>query len=149
MNNLLGTDSSQDIFGIRAGCLEKLRPVQLERLNALVQTRPILRNGEFYLRATSQNGVDFILPDTATPQEHYVIAWSRIQDGKEVLCAVNIHDQHSAVVYATIDNALHEVDSRMRCLYASELSPAELNVEVRNGKSIRLTIPPHALVIYE
>jgi len=74
-----------------------------------------------------------------------VIAWSRILDGKEVLCAVNLDENDLAVRYSTIDNALHEVTSSMHCLFASELSPAELNVEERNGKAIRLTIPPRAL----
>lgn len=148
MDNLLGTHSPQDIFDIRKCCFEKLRPGQLERLNVLVQTRPILLEGDFYPRATSQNGIDYILPTDAELPEHKVIAWSRVLDGREVLCAINLAGDH-AVIFATIDDDLHEVNSRMRCLYASDLSPAELNVEVRNGKSIRLTIPPHALVIYE
>lgn len=148
MDNLLDTHPTQDNFDILKCCLEKLRPAQLERLNDLVQTRPILLHGDFHLRATSQDGLDYILPNTTVPPEHKVIAWSRILEGKEVLCAINLDDDH-AVLFATIDDDLHEVNSRMRCLYASELSPAELNVEVRNGKSIRLTIPPHALVIYE
>ncbi|MCF0063768.1 hypothetical protein MUK70_00310 [Dyadobacter chenwenxiniae] len=149
MESLSDTHSFADIFGIGDGCFVKLRPAEMERLNALVQARPILTHGEFYIRATSLNGVDFVIPETDTLAEHNVIAWSRILDGKEVLCAVNIGEQHHAVLYVTIDNALHEINSRMRCLYASEISPAELNIEVRNGKSIRLTIPPHALVIYE
>lgn len=148
MKDLFGSPSEQEMFGIYAHCYDKLRPVQLERLNTLVQTRPILLNGEFYMRATSQNGIDFIFPDSTLLSEHQVIAWSRILDGKEVLCAVNLDEHHLATCYATVDNALHEVDSRMHCLFASELSPAELNVEVRNGKAIRLTIPPNALVIY-
>ncbi|WP_138475809.1 hypothetical protein [Dyadobacter bucti] len=147
MENLFGGPSDQQIFGIYTH-LEKLRPAQLERLNTLVQTRPILLKGEFYIRATSQNGIDFVFPDPTLLSEHQVIAWSRILDGKEVLCAVNLDEYDLAVRYATIDNALHEVNSSMRCLFASELSPAELNVEERNGKAIRLTIPPRALVIY-
>ena len=42
--------SDQQIFGIYTH-LEKLRLVQLERPNKLVQTRPILLKGEFYIRA--------------------------------------------------------------------------------------------------
>jgi hypothetical protein len=149
MDNLTGTHSTLDIFGIRDCFLMKFRPAQLERLNTLARTHPILLDGEFYLRATSRNGVDFIFPNTTTPPGHNVIVWSRIWDGKEVLCAANLDEQHPAILYATIDNGLHEANSRMQCLYASELSPAELNVEERNGKAIRLTIPPHALVIYQ
>ncbi|HWV28735.1 MAG TPA: hypothetical protein VN038_03735, partial [Dyadobacter sp.] len=77
-----------------------------------------------------------------------VIAWSRISGDHEILCAMNLDQEKYACVYATVDDVMHPVDRSMKCLFASDLSPAELNIEVRNGKAIRLTIPPHALVIY-
>ncbi|MCE6989586.1 hypothetical protein [Dyadobacter sp. CY323] len=147
MDNLLGNLSVHDLFGVEQ-CLQKLSPAQLGRLNTLVQTHPILTEGDFYLRPTSQNGLDFALPVPSGEMAHNVVAWSRISDGQEVLCAVNTNQKNPSVLYVTVDNALHVVNSTMRCLYASDLSPAELNVEVRNGKSIRLSIPPHALVIF-
>jgi hypothetical protein len=122
MENLLGILSAQGLLGVKQ-CLQKLRPAQLGRLNALLQTHPILVTGDYYLRPTSQNGVDFVLPEPTGPMAHPVVAWSRISDGQEVLCAVNTDHQHPALFYVTIDNALHGLNSTMQCLYASDLSP--------------------------
>lgn len=147
MEKLLDEIFSPAHFEIQHCCLQKLRPAQLDRLGVLAGMYPSLSRGAFFLRSTSLNGEDFSFPDPQITTGN-VIAWSRIQGAEEILCAVNCHDQNAAVVYVTVDNSLHAVDSSMRCLYASELSPAELNIETRNGKAIRLTIPPHALVIY-
>jgi hypothetical protein len=148
IQNLLDSHLNPDAFGIRENCLKKLRASQLERLDLLVQQHPILLKGEFFLRSTSKNGIDFTYPEPDRHDPEDVVAWSRMTDGQEVLCAINLAGQDHAQVYVTVDHALHPINSAMQCLYASELSPAELNVEVRNGKSIRLTIPPHGLVIY-
>ncbi|MCF0069582.1 hypothetical protein LZD49_03810 [Dyadobacter sp. CY261] len=147
MQNLLDIHLNPDLFGIRENCLDKLRPSQIERLDFLIQKHPTLLSGDFFLRSTSRNGTDFNFPDHEDGDKE-VIAWSRISDGREILCAMNLAEENYAIVYVTVDDGIHPVDSTMKCLYASDLSPAELNIEVRNGKSIRLTIPPHALVIY-
>lgn len=148
MINLFGSDRGPGASDIGARCLKKFRPSQIERLNTLVQTHPTLITGAFYFRSTSLNGVDFTFSQPSEDTEGAVVAWSRISETHEFLCAVNTNETLPAVIYVTVDDALHPVDSAMQCFYASDLSPAELNVEVRNGKSIRLTIPPCGLVIY-
>lgn len=147
MQNLLDIQINPDYLGIREHCLEKLRPSQIERLDALVRKYPTLISGAFFLRSTSRNGIIFSYPDDETGDTQ-VVAWSRISDDQEILCAVNLARENYAYVYVTVDEVMHPIDSSMKCLFASDLSPAELNIEVRNGKAIRLTIPPHALVIY-
>ena len=147
MQNLLDIHLHPDLFGIREYCLEKLRPTQVERLDSLIQKYPALLTGAFFLRPTSRNGTEFTFPDSEAGDKD-LVAWSRISDGHEILCAINLDQQQHAFVYVTVDNQIHPENSTMKCLYASDLSPAELNIEVRNGKSIRLTVPPHALVIY-
>jgi len=62
--------------------------------------------------------------------------------------AINTDYQNTTIAYVTIDNDLHAIDSKLKCLYASGNSPQELTVEVRNGKAIRLTIAPAGFVIY-
>lgn len=147
MQNLLDIQINPDFLGIREHCLEKLRPSHIERLDALVRKYPTLLTGGFFLRSTSRNGIIFKYPDDETVDTQ-VVAWSRISDGHEILCAMNLAQEDYACVYVTVDDSMHPIDSSMKCLFASDLSPAELNIEVRNGKAIRLTIPPHALVIY-
>ncbi|MGX5852521.1 hypothetical protein ACWKW6_02705 [Dyadobacter jiangsuensis] len=151
MQNLLDIDLNPDFWGIREHCLEKLRPSHMEHLvehlESLIRKYPTLLSGAFFLRSTSRDGTIFSYPDDETGDKE-VIAWSRISDDHEILCATNLNHEKYAFVYVTVDEAMHPIDSSMKCLFASDLSPAELNIEVRNGKAIRLTIPPHALVIY-
>ncbi|WP_215241182.1 hypothetical protein [Dyadobacter helix] len=136
-----------DFLGVREGCLEKLQPSQMERLDSSIRMYPALISGAFFLRSTSRNGSIFSYPDEQTGVKQ-VIAWSRIFGDHEILCAINLDQEKYAFIYVTVDEAMHPIDTSMKCLFATDLSPAELNIEVRNGKAIRLTIPPYALVIY-
>lgn len=147
MQNLLDVHLNPDFWGVREHCLEKLRPSQMERLESLIRKYPTLLSGAFFLRSTSRNGTIFSYPDDETGDKE-VIAWSRISNDHEILCAMNLDQENYAIVYVTVDDVMHPLDGSMQCLFASDLSPAKLNIEVRNGKAIRLTIPPHALVIY-
>jgi len=145
--NLLDIHLNPDFLGIREHCLEKLQPSHMERLDSLIRKYPTLISGAFFLRSTSRNGSTFSYPDEETGDKQ-VIAWSRISGEHEILCAMNLDQENYICVYVTVDEAMHPIDTSMKCLFVSDLSPAEVNVEVRNGKAIRLTIPPQALAIY-
>ncbi|WP_188927965.1 alpha amylase C-terminal domain-containing protein [Dyadobacter endophyticus] len=125
----------------------QLRPDLMKDLQTLIEKRPDLLFGEHHWRTISENGTNFSFPETGRPHNN-VVAFSRILSGREILCAINLHHQDDAIVYVTLDNSLHPSGSRMTCLYASAPSPGELNVEDRNGKAVRLTIPPGSLVVY-
>lgn len=144
----ISPDLSSDAVKIIELCLAKLRPIQLEHLDSLVKRYPALVSGSFYLRSTSTDGQYFVFPTSTSDDEHNVVAWSRIKGNQELVCAFNLDPVDPAIVYVTVDNDMHLIDGQMQCLFASAPSPAELNVEVRNGKAIRVTIPPHALVVY-
>jgi len=107
-----------------------------------------LRRGRQYLRQISGNGTDFGFPVMFGDRMNSIVAWSRIFNDEEILCAFNTDTENETIAYVTIDSTLHAIDSRMKCLYASAPSPVEVNVEVRNGKAVRLTIPPSGFVIY-
>ncbi|WP_026631081.1 hypothetical protein [Dyadobacter alkalitolerans] len=123
-------------------------PSLMEGLQAFIEAHPIMQLGSHYWRPISEDGIVFCKPDRDSVHFLHVIACSRIFEGKEILCAINLHHQNQAVVYVTIDNDLYDSGSRMNLLYGVGSVPNELNVEDRNGKSIRLTIPPRALVFY-
>lgn len=126
-------------------CLQRLEATELDYLDSLIDREAALTYGEFYVRTISKHGLYFDSPEAFDMQ---VVAWSRILADREILCAINFNLSVHAVFYVTIDNELHPVNTCMKRLYASGSCPSELNVEVRNGRSVRLSIPPGALVIY-
>ncbi|MCE7062263.1 hypothetical protein [Dyadobacter sp. CY343] len=120
----------------------------MEELQHTMEKYPGLLSGEHYWRTISKNGQDFSASAEVDELQNQVIAFSSISNASEILCAINLHQGEHIPVYVTLDDNLHPSGSKMYCLYASANSPAELNVEDRNGKAVRLTIPPRALVIY-
>ncbi|WP_439556795.1 alpha amylase C-terminal domain-containing protein [Dyadobacter sp.] len=126
----------------------RVRGEEIAALLSLIQKQPALQHGTYHWRTISGNGTDFQLPGLADEQDTCILAWSRIFEASEILCVINLHHWKEAVVYVTIDDGLHASGTRMNRLLGSESIPAELNVEDRNGKSIRLTIPPRSLVMY-
>ncbi|NIJ52134.1 alpha amylase C-terminal domain-containing protein [Dyadobacter arcticus] len=123
-------------------------PASMRELQSLIEQQPDLLLGDHYWRTISQNGIDFNLPSDNDGSIGNLIAFSRISNEREVLCAINLHTQDHTAVYVTLDDSMHLSGSKMNCLYASAASPQELNVEDRNGKAVRLTVPPRGLVIY-
>ncbi|QRR03265.1 hypothetical protein [Dyadobacter sandarakinus] len=137
-------DRQADLSAFIKAFLQK--PAMKQRFQKLLESEPALLQGHHYWRTTSENGIDFA---SSLEVPHSILAFSRIYNGKELLCAINLHHEDRCAVYVTVDNALHASGSRMFCLYASDSnSPAELNVEDRNGKAIRITVSPGELVIY-
>jgi glycosidase len=75
------------------------------RIAALAATRacyPALRYGRQYQRAVSNFGAAFALP-----REGELIAWSRILDDEEALCAVNGHGREARGGDVAVDAALN------------------------------------------
>jgi hypothetical protein len=110
-----------------------------------------LRRGRQFLREISGNGIDFGMPRLVGTEIRSIVPWSRILDLHEVLCAINTDSHNPRTAWVTIDNGLHAVNSRLRCLYstaAGEIGDT-IAVEARNGKAVRLTVPAAGFVIYE
>jgi glycosidase len=110
-----------------------------------------LRRGRQFLREISGNGIDFGMPRLVGTEIRSIVPWSRILDLHEVLCAINTDPHNPRTAWVTIDNGLHAVNSRLRCLYstaAGEIGDT-IAVEARNGKAVRLTVPAAGFVIYE
>ncbi|KAA6439815.1 hypothetical protein FEM33_10670 [Dyadobacter flavalbus] len=121
---------------------------EMEKLDMLFRQNAWWNSGKQFLRSTSENGIDFEFPGLKNSPVNPIIAWSVISNKKEVLFAVNTNPEKEAIAYVTVADDLHAVDSRMINLYASSTCPTELNIEVRNGKAIRLTVPAYGFVIY-
>ncbi|WP_031527666.1 hypothetical protein [Dyadobacter crusticola] len=124
------------------------RDSEVQALLSLIQNEPPLQFGSYHWRAISVDGIDFQLSGLTNEDGTCVLAWSRIFEAREILCVINLHRRSEAVVHVTVDNGLHPSGTKMHRLLGPHSIPGELNVEDRNGKSLRLTIPPRALVMY-
>ncbi|WPP51094.1 alpha-amylase family glycosyl hydrolase [Catalinimonas niigatensis] len=111
-----------------------------------------LRRGRQYLRETSFLNQAFSVPGIGE-----LNAWSRLLFNQEVLVALNTHGTENRGAAVTIDTNLHPEGSRMRYLYRSDWSEAELvqapqdqfaEVLHQSGRaSIRLDLPPAGMCI--
>ncbi|GAA4457815.1 alpha-amylase family glycosyl hydrolase [Nibrella saemangeumensis] len=109
-----------------------------------------LRRGRQYLRPISGDGLSFGLPQMLGGQIRSVVPWSRLFNNQELLCAINTDADQPRTAWVTIDNELHRAGERLRCIYSTDLtvSAPDVEVEARNGKAIRITVPAAGFVIY-
>ncbi|WP_158547898.1 hypothetical protein [Dyadobacter luteus] len=120
----------------------------MERLQSAMYMYPVILSGEHYWRTISENGIDFDYPERIKGKLGCLITFSRIMGETEVLCVINLNRNEPFSVYVTLDNELHPTGSKMTSLNTSAGFPQELNVEDRNGKAIRVTVPARGLVMY-
>lgn len=112
-----------------------------------------LRRGRQYLREISGDGVNFGLPYRMGDKIKSVVAWSRIIDTVEILCALNTDELSASSAWVTVDSGIHPSGSVLENLYvypAGQGSETSLKVETRGGRSvIQLTVPPAGFVLYK
>lgn len=123
---------------------------QLAEVHKLRGNQLTLRRGRQFLRQISGDGVNFGFPAIMGGRMLSIVAWSRIFNDNELLCAINTDPDHASTAFVTIDNDLHAAGNRVTCLYST--NPVEIGrtllVESRNGKSVFLTVPPAGFVVY-
>lgn len=109
-----------------------------------------LRRGRQYLRPISGNGADFGLPQMLAGQIRSVVAWSRLFNSQEILCALNTDALQERSAWVTIDMELHRAGETLRCLYSTDSAQIGTTtvVEARNGMAVHLTVPEAGFVIY-
>jgi glycosidase len=118
-------------------------------LLALRRAEPALRRGRQYLREVSGDGVAFGLPTGFGGPVRGVVAWSRVLDRREVLCAVNTDPVGERTAWVTVDATLHAAGDELALRYGSApAQAAAVPVEARNGCAVRITLPPAAVAVY-
>ncbi|MBC8101596.1 MAG: alpha-amylase [Cytophagales bacterium] len=128
---------------------------ELTKLLALRAEHPALRRGRQYLRELSENGEDFALPIAGeTGEWRGIIAWSRLLDVDEFVCALNTDPDHAHSTWVTVDADCHASGSRpLKCRYSTDPDQIETETssppEPRNGSAICLTVPPGGFVVYQ
>ncbi|WP_019501263.1 alpha-amylase family glycosyl hydrolase [Pseudanabaena sp. PCC 6802] len=126
---------------------------ELAKILEIRQKNIVLRRGRQYLRPISgrDDGVRFSLPEMVGGQIRFVVPWSRIFNGKEVLLAINTDYDQPRTAWVTIDNDLHQSGDMLKCIYSTDASQIAqvVTVEARNGKAALINVPAAGFVIFE
>lgn len=124
---------------------------ELAKILELRRRHLALRRGRQYLRPISGNGVDFGLPVRwGEGPMRSVVAWSRIFNDREMLCALNTDPAGGQTAWVTLDDSLHLAGQELACLYSTDSRQlgGRAAVEARNGKAVRLTVPAAGFAIW-
>ncbi|KAF2098396.1 alpha-amylase [Rhizodiscina lignyota] len=114
-----------------------------------------LRRGRQYLRDISYDESGWGLPTIEGDQMKSIMAWSRIFNGIEILCAINTDTENETTVFVTVDHWIKPSGSSMGLIYASgESTNLHQTLTVSNdsgsGRSVvKLAVPPAGFVIYK
>ena len=123
---------------------------ELGKILAIRREKIALRRGRQYLREISGDGVGFGPPRVVGGELRSIVPWSRIFDDEEVLLAINTDPDQPRTAWVTIDDGLHRAGDALECRYSTNGQVGRtVPVEARNGKAVRLTVPPAGFVIYE
>jgi alpha-amylase len=113
----------------------------IAQIAQVVRSEPALRFGRMYYRQLSANGNDFGLPFGT----NYILAFSRIVYGSEVLVAYNVASQPNTFSII-VDAALHGPTSTMQFLYGSRGS-LPVKQSPAGARYIDLSLAPFQFVI--
>ncbi|NTV61329.1 MAG: alpha-amylase [Chlorobiaceae bacterium] len=111
-----------------------------------------LRRGRQFLRQVSESGLDweFCYPQPVNGELHWVIAWSRIFDRSEYLCAINTDTERDLEVWAVVDSSIHPSPGMMECIYSTD--PQQIGqtspVSPARGAALRVRVPAAGFVVY-
>jgi hypothetical protein len=118
---------------------------------AKIRTQEItLRRGRQYLREISGTGNanSFGYPRLLGGRMVSVVAWSRMFDGVEVLCAINTDLVNVLTVWVTIDADVNADGVSLKSLYPGDGST--LPVEWRDGRAtVKINVPPAGFVMFK
>ena len=107
-----------------------------------------LRRGRQYLREISGSGDGWGYPQVVGDKMRSVVAWSRIFDEVELLCAVNTDPKAERTAWVTVDHDLHVDGDEMQHLYPA--GGPGLAVEERGDRMVvKVTVPPGGFVVYK
>ncbi len=109
-----------------------------------------LRRGRQYLREISGDRIDFGYPGIIGGKIRSIVAWSRIFNHEEVLCAINTDENNALEASVTIDSSIHHAGDILKCLYSTDHYGNNMPVENINGRmAVLLKVPGAGFVIYK
>jgi len=124
---------------------------ELAKILRIRKDNIVIRRGRQFLRQISGDGQNFGFPRMIGDEIRSVVAWSRIFSDREVLLAINTDRFKQSAAWVTIDNGLHATDDKLNCIYSTEASEIgqQIQIEARNGKAVKLSVPAAGFVIYQ
>jgi len=124
---------------------------ELAKILRIRKSNIVIRRGRQFLRQISGDGQNFGFPRMIGDEIRSIVSWSRIFSDREVLLAINTDRFLQSVAWVTIDNGLHASGDMLNCIYSTD--DAEIGriiqIEARNGKAVKLSVPPAGFVIYQ
>jgi glycosidase len=122
---------------------------ELAKVHKLREDWLPLRRGRQFLRPISGDGVNFGDPQVVGTRMRSIVAWSRIFNDVELLCAINTDPNNATSAWVTIDYDLHALGSQVTCLYSTVAADIgkKFAVEARNGRAIFIQVPPAGFVV--
>jgi glycosidase len=125
---------------------------QIAQLLTLRRHHAVLRRGRQYLRPLSLDGESFWLPGPGEEAYWGVIAWSRLLDVHEMVCAINTDPTESHSVFAAVDDSRNgSSGSPLICHYSTDESQRRETMRpeyTAHGYALPLTVPPGGVVVY-
>ncbi|MBC8136791.1 MAG: alpha-amylase [Fibrella sp.] len=125
---------------------------ELSQILDLRKKHATLRRGRQYIRPISIDGEDFFEPERIGDPYQGVVAWSRVLDTDEFVCALNTDEKNPHTVWVTVDFNRHVADPKpLICLYSTDdtqIGNESATPENRNGSAVRITVPAGGFVIY-
>ncbi|MEO8660696.1 MAG: alpha-amylase family glycosyl hydrolase [Bryobacteraceae bacterium] len=124
---------------------------ELAKIHRLRARQLPLRRGRQFLRQISGDGQNFGFPaQIGGAPMRSIVAWSRIFNEQELLCAINTDADLETSSFVTIDNDLNTGGGVLTCLYSSRAADIgqAVTVELRNGRAVFLRVPAAGFVVY-
>ncbi|MBC8143636.1 MAG: alpha-amylase, partial [Armatimonadetes bacterium] len=124
---------------------------ELSKLLALRKCYSALRRGRQYLRPISVDGETFYEPERIGEPYRGVVAWSRLLDSDEFVCAFNTDEAKSQTVWVTLDPHKHTPGvGDLRYLYSTDAEQIGDTTDAPtdvNGAAVCVTVPAGGFVL--
>jgi glycosidase len=122
----------------------------LTEVAAIRRRELALRRGRQFLREISGNGTDFGFPyKVGADKIKTVIAWSRIFDGVELLCAMNTDTDAAREVWVTVDSEINEDGASKICIFPASGQVVKVKKRSNGRAVVKLEVEPAGFVIYK
>ena len=120
---------------------------EVARLAALRRQWLPLTRGRQYLREISSDGVGFGYPfKIGQGRIESVVAWSRIFNGVEIVCAISTHVEKQLSAFVTVDAEIHADGDVLRAIYGEG---GEIVMQrIRGRAAVKLSVPPAGFVMF-
>ncbi|KIW06535.1 hypothetical protein, variant [Verruconis gallopava] len=126
---------------------------KISRLAELRRKNLVLTRGRQYLREISGDGVGFGLPEKFPGgRMESIVAWSRIFNNVEILCAINTDTNGDRTAWVTVDAELNAAGDELVAIFEERpgQNATALRVEKRANRSVvQLTMPPASFAMFK